>query len=148
MLPEVERVRSGAEFDELFEAYARYVEFASPAAAVAYENRDAFLLFLVRRVAAEHFGPEPDRQPYILEAWWPDQTRYLDVARWQCTPEFLESLHALLSDEFVDYRIQVAVFDDPRDADTFLGSLVLYHDRLVIEATLDEQLQLSRPVRV
>jgi hypothetical protein len=142
MLPHTRTIVSPKKFDELLKEEAKIAEFSSPAEETAYEKRDAFLIYLIQQLVAEHFAAA-DKKPHILEDWWPDHTRFLDMALVQYTEPFVIALHGLLTDEFADYRIQICVYDDPLESKTYIGSLALYADRLVIEKALDKRVRLS-----
>lgn len=130
-------------FDELIDEGAKIAEFSSPAEEAAYERRDSFLIHLIKRLVNEHFSLVADSTPYVLEDWWPNHTRYLDMVPGQCTLPFLQALHELLTGEFSAYRIQICVYEDPMEGTTYIGSIMLYADRLIIETALDDRLGLD-----
>jgi hypothetical protein len=131
-------------FDELYKKDTLVATFASHAEEEAYERRDEFLVHLIKKVVHESFGAQFDGTPHVIEDWWPNHTRYLELKAAQCTRPFLESLQRLLADEFRDYRIQFCVYDDPAQGASYIGSMLLYADHIVIESELHRRLGLDR----
>lgn len=143
MLPRVQTVATGDEFDELFNADACIAFFSSPKDEEAYAIRDEFLIHLIRNLIVGHFGSDSDAGPHQNEDWWPNHTRYLEMVPSQCTLAFLSALHELLTVEFADYRIQICVYEDVMEGTTNIGSMVLYTARVVAEQKLAEWLNLN-----
>jgi hypothetical protein len=146
MLPQTKIVVTPEKFDELFDEDANIAKFSSPAEEAAYEKRDSFLIHLIKKLVNDHFGLETEGALYILEDWWPNHTRYLDMVPGQCTLPFLQALHELLTEEFSDYRIQICVYANPMEGTTYIGSIALYARRLVIEAALHHHLRLDQSI--
>jgi hypothetical protein len=140
MLPKARKVVSPKRFDELFKDEALIAEFASADDETAYERRDAFLIHLIRREAKRHFGANEEHQPFVGDDWWPNHTRYMDATPAHCTAAFLTALRSLLTDEYKDYRIQICVYGDVMEGKTYIGSMALYADRVLIEKRLHELL--------
>ena len=136
MLPEDQQVVSPDRFDELFREQALIADFTTEDAESEYERRDSFLIHLIRSEAANHFGSESDKSPFVGDDRWPDHTRHMDVAPDHCTPGFLISLRTLLASDYRDYRIQLCVYADPADGKSYFGSMALSADRVVIEQKL------------
>lgn len=143
MLPKIRIVVTPEKFDDLFNEDAQIAEFSSPAEEEAYERRDAFLIHLIKKLVAEQFGSDADRTPHIVEDWWPNHTRYLEMVPRQCSKPFLQSLHELLTDEFANYRVQICVYENMFKGSTYIGSMVIYADRIVIESALSDRLDLG-----
>jgi len=141
MLPRDRRVVAPDEFDASFRDDADIAEFASDTDEATYEARDAFLIQLIKRVVQGHCGDDYSERAHILEDLWPNHTRYLDIAKRDCAIPLLESLHDLLAGEFVSYRIQICVYGDIMAGESYVGSMVLYNDRVVVETSLDSFLQ-------
>ncbi len=140
MLPKTRNVVSPAKFKSLFDQEVKIAEFTSVHEKSAYEKRDSFLIHLIKRSIAEHFE-QGDDGPYVLEDWWPDHTRYLELAPLHTTKRFLTSLHDLLTEEFAHWRIQLCVYEDSTLGDTYIGSMVLYADHILVETKLDKRLR-------
>jgi hypothetical protein len=140
MLPENQQVVSPDQFDELFRKQALIAEFATESEESDYERRDSFLIHLIRAEAAKQFDPESDESPFVGDDWWPDHTRHLEVTPDHCTPEFLAGLRALLADDYRDYRIQLCVYADHSDGNSYIGSMALSADRVLIEQKLRDLL--------
>jgi hypothetical protein len=138
-------VVSAGQFDEVFRGEALIAELKSPDEETAYEKRDSFLIHLIRREVERHFGPDPERQPFVGDDWWPDHTRHMELIPAHCTSAFLGALRGLLTDEFKDYRVQLCVYGDAMDGKSYIGSLVLYADRVLIESRLHDLLQTISP---
>jgi hypothetical protein len=138
MLPTIRPV-SPTEFDALFESEANIAEFSSKGEEIAYEKKTAFLTYLIRQRASEQFGPG-DETCFLIDDWWPNHSRYVELAVSRFTLPFLTALHDLLADEFAKWRIQICVYGDTLEAtlhgSTLRGSMVIYADRIVIEARL------------
>ena len=143
MLPKTQRVVSPKEFDKRFQDEALIAEFSSPQEEEAYERRDASLIRLIRKEIRQHFGRNAKRQPYVLDDWWPNHTRYIDVTPAHCTAAFLIALRRLLNNEYKDFRIQICVYEDMMDGKTYIGSMALHKDRVLIERKLHTLLQSS-----
>lgn len=136
MLPKHQRVVSPKEFDKAFKAEALIAEFSSPKDEEAYERRDAALIRLIRKEIRQHFGRNTKHQPYVLDDWWPNHTRYIDVTPAHCTPAFLTALRQLLNNDHKDFRIQICVYEDFMEGTTYIGSMALHRDRVLIEKKL------------
>ncbi len=141
ILPSNIQVVSPKQFDELFRQQALIAEFTSDDDEAAYERKDAFLIYLIRREAERFFGSGDDQAPYVGDDWWPDHTRHLELTRQHCTPEFFGAILALLVDDYKDYRVQCCVYGDYMNGDTYVGSMVLSTNHLLIEVKLHEVLQ-------
>jgi len=136
MLPKIRRVVSPKEFDKLFHEEALIAEFSSDREEEEYERRDASLIRLIRKEIRLYFGRNARQQPYVLDDWWPNHTRYVDVTPAHCTAPFLIALGQLLNNDYTDYRIQICVYEDTMDGTTYIGSMALYKDRVLIEKKL------------
>jgi hypothetical protein len=143
MLPKTRNVVSPEEFNKLFREEALIEEFASPEEEVAYEKRDSFLIHLIRREVERCFGTDEEQQPFVGDDWWPDHTRHIEATPSHCTAVFLNTLRGLLTDDYKDYRIQICVYGDAMDGKTYIGSMNLHADRVLIERKLYELLQSS-----
>ena len=145
MLTKNLKVVSADTFDEVFREEASIAKFNTPADEAAYEKRDSFLIHLIRREVGRHFGAEEAQRPFVGDDWWPDHTRHMELTPAHCTAGFLTALRDLLTDEFGGYRIQLCVYRDAMDGKTYIGSLVLYADRVLIEEGLYDLLQSITP---
>jgi hypothetical protein len=141
MLPKSKHVVSPKQFDLLFKEQALIAEFATKDNETDYERRDSFLTHLIRREVGRCFGPESNDSPFVGDDWWPDHTRHLDLTPNHCTSDFLNGLRALLSDDYQNWRIQLCVYNDPLDGKTYIGSMALYSDRVLIEEKLNDLLE-------
>jgi hypothetical protein len=141
MLPESRKVVSPKKFDALFHKEANIAEFASSDEEAAYERRDSLLIHLIRREVQQHFGTDEERKPFVGDDWWPDHTRHMEATLAHCNPAFLEALRSILTDDYKDYRIQICVYGDTTDGKSYIGSMALYADRVLIEKPLYERLQ-------
>ena len=141
MLPKLRNIVSPKEFDALFHEEAQIAEFTTPDAETAYVRRDSFLIHLIRKEVQTHFGPDEKHQLGVGDDWWPNHTRYLDATPAHCTTAFLASLLGLLTDDYINYRIQVCVYGDIMDGKSYIGSMALYTDRVLIEKKLYKLLQ-------
>lgn len=140
-MPQVPRkVVIPEQFDQCFHEEALIAEFDSPEAEAEYERRDSFLIHLIRNEVRRHFGDEEKNQPFIGDDWWPDHTRHIEMEPVHCTAGFFSALRSLLTDDYQDYRIQICVYADNMDGGSFMGSMVLYADRDVVETRLNELL--------
>ncbi|HEX7331597.1 MAG TPA: hypothetical protein VF290_08850 [Pyrinomonadaceae bacterium] len=136
MLPKNQRVVTAKEFDKAFKEEALIAEFSSSKDEEAYERRDAKLIRLIRKEIRQHFGRNEKKQPYVLDDWWPDHTRFIDATPAHCTPAFLMALRQLLNNDHKDFRIQICVYEDVMEGTTYIGSMALYRDRVLIEKKL------------
>jgi len=141
MLPRTCTVVSSEEFDKLFRKEARIAEFASPDEEAAYAKADAFLVYLIRKEVQRLFGTDEERQLFVGDDWWPNHTRYIEAIPAYCTAGFFAALSGLLTDEYKDYRVQICVHGDLLAGKTYIGSMALYADRVLIETKLHELLQ-------
>jgi len=146
MLPKACNVVSPEEFDKFFRAEARIAEFASVDEEAAYAKRVSFLTYLIRKEAQHLFGKNDEQQLYIVDDWWPDHTRYIEATPAYCTATFFTALRCLLTDDYKDYRIQICVYGDLMDGKSYIGSMVLFADRVLIEKRFYELLQRSATV--
>jgi hypothetical protein len=141
MLPKARKVVSPKKFDKSFRQEALIAKFSSPKEEAAYERRDSLLIRLIRKEVEQHFGRNKEQQPFVGDDWWPDHTRHMEVTPAHCTAAFLTALRRLLNNDYKDYRIQICVYEDPMDGTTYIGSMALYTDRVLIEKRLHELLQ-------
>lgn len=141
MLPKTQKVVSPKEFDKVFKKEALIAEFSSTREEEAYEKRDWSLIRLIRKEIRQHFGRSTKRQPYVLDDWWPDHTRFIDATPAHCTPAFLIALRRLLKNDYKDYRIQICVYEDIMEGTTYIGSMALYRNRVLIEKKLHSLFQ-------
>ena len=143
MLPKTRKVVSPKKFDECFREEALIAELSSPREEAAYERRDSSLIRLIRKEVREHFGRNQKQQPHVGDDWWPDHTRYIEARPAHCTAAFLTALCQLLKDDYKDYRIQICVYEDTMEGTTYIGSMALYSNRVLIEKRLHKLLQSS-----
>ena len=140
MLPDNQQVVSPERFDDLLREQAKVAEFLTKEAEEEYLQHHAFLIHLVRREVAKHFGMESDCSPSVGDDCWPDHTSHISVTPRHCTQSFLTALRSLLTDDDRDYRIQLCVYGDIMDGKTYIGSMALWADRVLIERNLHELL--------
>jgi hypothetical protein len=76
----------------------------------------------------------------VRDDWWPNHTRYLDLTPDHCTPEFLTGLRSLLEDDYRGCRIQLCVYADRDDGKSYIGSMALSANRVLIEQKLRDLL--------
>ena len=136
MLPKTRRIVTPKEFDKVFKEETLVAEFSSADDEEEYVRRDSALIRLIRKDIRQHFGRNAERQPYVLDDWWPNHTRYIDATPEHCTAAFLIALRGLLKDDYKNYRIQICVYKDPMDGTTYIGSMALHKDRVLIEKKL------------
>jgi hypothetical protein len=136
MLPEHQQIVSPERFSALFSEQALIAEFPNQEAESDYERRDAFLIHLIRREVDRIFASGDAEKPFVNDDWWPDHTRHVEADLRHCTPAFFEALHALLIDDYGDWRIQLCICDGRN----FLGSLVLYAESILMEERLHSHL--------
>lgn len=144
MLPQNQQVVSPKRFDALFREQSHIAEFPTAEDEAAYERRDTFLIYLIRREVERQFGPESAQAPFVGDDWWPDHTRHLDITPAHCTPAFLGALRGLLLDDFRDYRMQLCVYGDPMEGKSYIGSMALSADHVLIEKKLHDLLKSNR----
>lgn len=140
MLPKTQKVVSPKEFDECFREEALIARFSSPREETAYEKKDSLLIRLIRKEVRQHFGRN-QQQPFVGDDWWPDHTRHIEATPAHCTPAFLTALRRLLKNDYKDYRIQICVYKDPMEGTTYIGSMALYSNRVLIEKRLHKLLE-------
>ncbi|HSE23338.1 MAG TPA: hypothetical protein VLB68_16845 [Pyrinomonadaceae bacterium] len=143
MLPKTQKVVSPKQFDKLFREEALIALFSSEKEEEAYERRDALLIRLIRREIKQHFGRNKARHPFVVDDWWPDHTRFIEATPAHCTAAFLTALRRLLKDKHKDFRIQICVYKDPMEGTTYIGSMALYSNRVLIEKRLHKLLESS-----
>src|SRR6185369_10848465 len=136
MLPQKLKVVTPKEFDKIFREEAVIAEFSSSEEEEEYEKRDSSLIRLMRKEIRLHVRPNAEQQPFVSDDWWPNHTRYIEVTPEHCTAAFLNALSRLLNNDFKDYRIQICVYEDVTNGATYIGSMALYHDRVLIEKKL------------
>ena len=136
MLPKTRTVVSPKEFDKAFQEEALIAEFSSSEDEDEYERRDSLLIRLIRKEVRQHFGRNAKQQPHLIDDWWPNHTRYIEATPAHCTAAFLTALGRLLNNDYKDYRIQICVYEDTMDGTTYIGSMALYKDRVLIEKKL------------
>ncbi len=131
-------VLSPTEFDKHFQSETIIAGFASQEEKDAYSKRDAFLIYLIRRLVQKLFCKREDeeQQLFVGDDWWPNHTRYIETTPDYCTEKFIAGLRNLLDDRYEKYRIQICVHGDLLDGKSYIGSMALYVDRVLIEKPL------------
>jgi hypothetical protein len=137
-------VVSPKEFDQVFREQALIAEFSSTEEEEEYERRDSALIRLIRKETRRHFGRNEEQQPYITDDWWPNHTRYIEATPAHCTAAFLDALVRLLNNDYPHYRIQICVYEEAMNGATYIGSMALYKDRVLIEEKLHALFQAQK----
>lgn len=120
------------DFDDIFRGDALIANLKTPKAEKAYEEKDQKLINLIKDVVPEKLRDDI----YIGQDWWPDHTRHLEICATHCTFDFLSSLQRLLKSDFSSYRIQLCVYKNLSDGNSYIGSIVLYVNRRLVEKPL------------
>jgi len=135
-------------FDDLFASEADIVDLDDEDSESAYESLDSQLIEHINQALAAIYPQDSAgkaERPYQLEDWWPNHTRYLDVCRRHLIPELLPTLHGLLSEPFHHYRIQLVVYEDSQDGESYIGSIALYRNHMIAEKRLKQLLPKFSP---
>lgn len=75
---------------------------------------------------------------HINYDWWPDHTRYVDLEAVAFDENLYDALHALLMDEFDEWRIQVVVYREFAQGESMIGSVLIWSDKLILDKRLYE----------
>lgn len=124
------------EFDNVFRREAIIADLRTKKDEELYEKKDRKLINRIKETVLTQFQSLNEDKIYILEDWWPDHTRHMEVSVSRCTSGFLSSLQALLAGDYSNYRIQLAVYHDISEGTSYIGSVVLYSNRRLIEQPL------------
>lgn len=124
-------------FDALFQATTRFAELEGDAATADYIAKLDQLRNQVVAAAGRLFEPDfCERHVDVNWDSWPDQTCHLDATIDSFSQEFYDALHALLVDEYEDWRIQAVIYGLPASGKTMVGSIAIWSDRLLIDRAL------------
>jgi hypothetical protein len=133
--PQLVVVESREALYRLIEDTAVEVQFQSQAAEQAYEKADWRLHLQICEVMGVTDSPErSDGLVYMIEDWWPNQTKIFQADATAFGPDQVKALRALLQGEFEDWRINVTVFRDFNgDKPECIGGLTIYATRTLVQ---------------
>jgi hypothetical protein len=108
------------------------VRFVSPEDERAYEACDWSLHSRIQAVFVDTgVTGTPASVVHVIEDWWPNKTKYLEVARHALNAQKLAALQATLAGEHGEWCINIQVYEDLSDATTWLGTVNLYADEII-----------------
>jgi hypothetical protein len=130
------------ELECLTDEAAVTVEFDSKAAEQAYQKRDWRLHLQICDVMGMTAGADrSDGLVHMIEDWWPNKSRHMEIDTAALGPDQVESLRLLLKGEFEDWVIHVGVYrgftsEASRDKPEFIGGLSIYATRIHLQRTV------------
>ena len=137
--PQLVVAESIEELERLAEEAAVVVEFDSRAAQQTYQEADWRLHLQVCGVMGMTAGVDrPDGLVHMIEDWWPNQARYIEVDFTAFGPDQVKALRALLHGEFEEWAIHVSVYRGftshiASDKPEYIGGLAIYATRIVVQ---------------
>ena len=137
--PQLVVAESKEELERLVEQAAAVVEFESKAAEQAYQKADWRLhLQICDVMGMTDSSDRSDGLVHMIEDWWPNQSRYMEVDATALGPDQVKSLRALLHGEFKDWAIHVSVYRGftsviANDRPEFIGGISIYATRTVVQ---------------
>ncbi len=135
------KIVSPPDFDSLFSKEARIADLKTQKAEEDYERRDSRLIQILKNIAATNTTTENLEGIWIGDDWWADHTRHIEINYSYCSSGFISALQDTLTGEFSNYRIQMCVYRDISEGESYIGSLLLYSDRRLIEKPLYDLLK-------
>ena len=126
--PQLVIAETREELERLVDQAAAVIEFDSKAAEQAYQEVDWRLHLQMCEVMGVMAGADrSDGLVHMIEDWWPNQSRYMEVDATALGPDQVKSLRALLHGEFMDWAIHVRVYrgftsDIANDRPEFIGA--------------------------
>lgn len=130
------KIVSTQEFDDVFSKEVKIASLKTKQAEEDYEKRDSRLIQLLKDIVANQIMSENPEEIWIGQDWWPDHTRHIEINYNKCSLFLISALQDTLKDEFSNYRIQMCVYHNISEGDSYIGSLVLYSNRRLIEKPL------------
>ena len=130
------------ELERLAHQAAVVVEFDSRAAEQASEKVDWRLhLQICDVMGMTDSSDRSDLLVHLIEDWWPDQSRYMEVDATALGPDQVKSRRALLHGEFRDWAIHMSVYrgftnDIANDRPEFIVGVAIYATRVVVQRTV------------
>ena len=87
----------------------------------------------MEKALAAHLGDElAESDSHLNHDWWPDHTRPVEISERAFTFATFEILRSLLTGEFDEWRIQAVVYTDIQQGTTFVGSALIWSDKIIV----------------
>lgn len=134
------KIISTKEFDDVFSREAKIADLRTQKAEDDYVKRDSRLIQLLKDIVANQATTDTPEEIWIGQDWWPDHTRHIEINYRHCSSRLISALQDTLTGEFSSYRIQMCVYHDISEGESYIGSLVLYSNRRLVEKPLYDQL--------
>ena len=142
------------ELERLADQAAVTVEFDSKAAEQGYQKRDWRLHLQICEVMGMTAGADrSDGLVHMIEDWWPNKSRHMEIDAAALGPYQVESLRVLLKGEFEDWVIHVGVYrgftsEVSRDKPEFIGGLSIYATRILVQRSVLQACGLEPLLRI
>ncbi len=130
------KIVSSKEFDDIFSKEVKIADLRNQQDEDDYAQRDNRLIQLLKSIVLSHTKNENTEEVWIGQDWWPDHTRHIEINYCLCSSHLISDLQSVLTGEFSNYRIQMCVYRDISEGESYVGSLVLYTDKRLIEKPL------------
>jgi hypothetical protein len=130
---------SKEELEFLTQQAAVEVQFDSKAAEQAYQEADWRLHLQICEVMGMTAGADrPDGLVHMIEDWWPNRARYMEVDVTAFGLAQMKALRALLHGEFEDWAILVSIYrgftsDVANDTPEYIGGVAIYATRTIVQ---------------
>jgi hypothetical protein len=116
---------------------AMIAEFLTAADSERFSDKNDRLREGMEKGLAAHLGDElAESDTHLNYDWWPDHTRPVEISERAFTFASFEILRSLLTGEFDEWRIQAVVYTDIMEGTTFIGSVLIWSDKLIVRREL------------
>lgn len=133
---------TGADFNALLERSAMIAEFLTGTDSQRFADKNDRLREAMEKAVVSHLGETlAGSDTHFNWDWWPDHTRPIEITEKAFTFATFELLRSLLAGEFDEWRIQAVVYTDIMDGHTFLGSVLFWRDKLVVNRELFQRME-------
>jgi hypothetical protein len=136
--PQLVVAETKRELARLAKQAAVEVELASEAAEQAYEEADWRLHLQMCEVMGMTAGADrSDGLVHMIEDWFPNRERYMEIDAAAFGPVQVKALRALLQGEFEDWAIHVSVYHRlTSDRPEYMGGVAIYATRTVVQRAI------------
>jgi hypothetical protein len=133
------------DFSKLLQKSALIAKFLTGADSERFSQKNDRLRQHIENACHKILGTEGmEAHAYIGYDWWPDHTRHVELDAHSFQQPLFQAIHALLVDEFDEWRIQVVVYREIIDGTTMIGSVLIWSDKLIVDRALYDWMSKAR----